>query len=218
MLTRIWRLNSVHVNRIITILRTCSRHRPCLHKNHTGTTQGKPNETHLTRQARGKTGSATPAAVGEEAVLAAAAVVGILVPVIKSPAVAVVRLLTSPPPPPLPSSPPLLPPPPSEHPGSSPAVPPVFCGPARGVNTICTERLKMWNLNTIIQSLLLLLFSGLKVVFRQYKVISKDRNARDHLSWTTGNGYPMHRVCIPHRIPSAWEQQEWIKMKKQTQE
>ena len=24
--------------------------------------------------------------------------------------------------------------------------------------------------------------------------------------WTIGNGDPMHRVCIPHRIPHAYEQ------------
>ena len=35
----------------------------------------------------------------------------------------------------------------------------------------------------------------------------KDRNTRDHLAWTIGVRGPVHEVCIPHRIPRAWEQQ-----------
>ena len=33
------------------------------------------------------------------------------------------------------------------------------------------------------------------------------RNTRDSLAWTAGFGDPMPGVCIPHRIPRAWEQQ-----------
>ena len=36
------------------------------------------------------------------------------------------------------------------------------------------------------------------VGLKQYKVA--------HLAWTIGNGDHIHTVCIPHRIPNAWEQ------------
>ena len=38
--------------------------------------------------------------------------------------------------------------------------------------------------------LLRLLYSGLKTVFSQYKVVPKDRNTRDHISWTARGVYP----------------------------
>ena len=38
--------------------------------------------------------------------------------------------------------------------------------------------------------------TGLKAVFSHYKVVPMDR-----LAWTSGNGDPMHEVCVPHRIP-----------------
>ena len=36
----------------------------------------------------------------------------------------------------------------------------------------------------------------LKAVFSQYKVAPKHRNTEDYFAWTTGNGDPMHEVCI----------------------
>ena len=44
-------------------------------------------------------------------------------------------------------------------------------------------------------------------IFHQLAVHTKYCNARDHLTWTTGNGDPMYEVCITHRIPRAWKQQ-----------
>ena len=52
-----------------------------------------------------------------------------------------------------------------------------------------------------------LLYSWLKAVFSQYRVVSKEQNTRDQLVWTARNEDPMHEVYIPHRIPRAWEQQ-----------
>ena len=46
---------------------------------------------------------------------------------------------------------------------------------------------------------------GLKAVLGQYELFS-DRNSRDRLAWTIGTKDPMHGVCIPQRIPRAWEQ------------
>ena len=44
--------------------------------------------------------------------------------------------------------------------------------------------------------------TGLKAVLSQYELLT-DRNTRDHLAGTAGNGDPMHGVRIPHRIPRA---------------
>ena len=48
---------------------------------------------------------------------------------------------------------------------------------------------------------------GLKTVFSRWEDVAKDRNTRDYLVQTIGNGYPMHGACncasIPHRIPRA---------------
>ena len=40
-----------------------------------------------------------------------------------------------------------------------------------------------------------------KAVSSRCEDVAKDQNTRDNLAWTTGNGDPMHEVCIPHRIP-----------------
>ena len=48
--------------------------------------------------------------------------------------------------------------------------------------------------------------TGLKAILGQYEFFT-DRNTRDYLAWTTGNGDLMHEVCIPHNIPCAWTQQ-----------
>ena len=42
-----------------------------------------------------------------------------------------------------------------------------------------------------------------KAVLGQYELLT-DQNTRDHLAWTMRNGDPMHRVCIPYRIPRAY--------------
>ena len=47
---------------------------------------------------------------------------------------------------------------------------------------------------------------GLKAVLGQYELFT-ERNTRDHLVLTAGNGAPMHGVCMPHSISPAWEQQ-----------
>ena len=52
-----------------------------------------------------------------------------------------------------------------------------------------------------------------KVVFSRCEDVIRDQITRDHLTWTIGNGDSMHGVCIPHRIPRAWEQQGWNKRK-----
>ena len=39
---------------------------------------------------------------------------------------------------------------------------------------------------------------------KQSLVVAK--TAKKHLVLTVGNGDPMREVCIPHRIPRAWEQ------------
>ena len=54
----------------------------------------------------------------------------------------------------------------------------------------------------------LLLYSGLKAVFSQYKVVSKDQSTRDNLACTIENEDPKYEVCISHRILRTWEQQE----------
>ena len=46
---------------------------------------------------------------------------------------------------------------------------------------------------------------GLNSVLGQYELF-RDRNTRDHLVWTAGNGDPM-QVYIPHRKHHAWKQQ-----------
>ena len=48
---------------------------------------------------------------------------------------------------------------------------------------------------------------GLKAVISRCEDIAKYRNTRDHLVRAAGKGYPMHEVCISHRVPRAWEQQ-----------
>ena len=53
--------------------------------------------------------------------------------------------------------------------------------------------------------LFLLVPTGLKVVLGQYELFT-DRNTKHYSAWTTRNGDPMHEVCVPHRIPRAWEQ------------
>ena len=53
---------------------------------------------------------------------------------------------------------------------------------------------------------ILFISTGLKAVLGQYDLFT-DRNTRDHLAWTIGNGDSMHGMCIPHKIPRAWEQQ-----------
>ena len=56
--------------------------------------------------------------------------------------------------------------------------------------------------------LLLLLFQRFKAVLTQrLDMIQKYWNTTDHLVRTSGNGDPMHGVCIPDRIPRAWQQQ-----------
>ena len=52
----------------------------------------------------------------------------------------------------------------------------------------------------------LLLNSGLKTVFSSCEDIPKDRSTRYHLALAAENGDPMHEVCIPYKIPRAWEQ------------
>ena len=47
----------------------------------------------------------------------------------------------------------------------------------------------------------------LEAVFSRCEDVAKDRNTRNYLAWTAGNGDPMHEVCIPHKIPRAQEQQ-----------
>ena len=47
--------------------------------------------------------------------------------------------------------------------------------------------------------------TGLKAVLGQYGLFT-DRNTRDYLAWIIGNGDTIHEVCIPHRIPRAWEE------------
>ena len=42
----------------------------------------------------------------------------------------------------------------------------------------------------------------LKAVLGQYELFT-NRNIRDHLAWTIGNGDVMYGMCIPHRIPRA---------------
>ena len=49
---------------------------------------------------------------------------------------------------------------------------------------------------------MLLSYTRLKAVISHCEDVVEDQNTRDHLAWTAGNG-----VCIPHRIPRAWEQQ-----------
>ena len=53
-----------------------------------------------------------------------------------------------------------------------------------------------------------IILTKFNAVFVQYEVVIKDRNTLYHLAWTIGNRDPMHSVCIPRRIPRAWEQQE----------
>ena len=48
---------------------------------------------------------------------------------------------------------------------------------------------------------LLALYTRLNGVFSRCGKVAKDRNTRDHLGWTIGNGDPVHGVCIPHKIP-----------------
>ena len=57
-----------------------------------------------------------------------------------------------------------------------------------------------------------------KAVVNRCEDVAKYKNTRDHSAWNIGNWDPMHEVCIPHSIPCAWEQQEWNKRKKQTEE
>ena len=37
------------------------------------------------------------------------------------------------------------------------------------------------------------------------RMILKYQYTRDLLTWIAGNGDPMHKVCIPQRVPRAWE-------------
>ena len=45
-----------------------------------------------------------------------------------------------------------------------------------------------------------LISTGLKAVLGQYKLFT-DRNTRDYLARTIGNGDHMHGVSIPHSMP-----------------
>ena len=56
--------------------------------------------------------------------------------------------------------------------------------------------------------LLTLQDKSLKTVFSRCEDVAKKQNARDHLAWAIENGDHTHEVCIPHRIPRAWKQQE----------
>ena len=35
------------------------------------------------------------------------------------------------------------------------------------------------------------------------EMMKEDRNTRDNLVWTAGNGGPMQEICMTHRIPRA---------------
>ena len=52
---------------------------------------------------------------------------------------------------------------------------------------------------------MLLLYSGLNAVFNLYKIVANDRNTRDQLVWTAGNGDPTHGVCTPHTCEAREE-------------
>ena len=39
-------------------------------------------------------------------------------------------------------------------------------------------------------------------------MIQIDRNTKEHLVWTARNEVPIPEMCISHRIPRAWEQEE----------
>ena len=49
-----------------------------------------------------------------------------------------------------------------------------------------------------IDARLLLLNTRLKIVFSRCEDVAINRNARDHLVWTIGNGDAMHRVYVSH--------------------
>ena len=59
--------------------------------------------------------------------------------------------------------------------------------------------------NWCISYTLCLVHRNLRAVLGQYELFT-DRNTRDDLAWTIGNGDPMHGVCTPHSIPHAWKQ------------
>ena len=42
----------------------------------------------------------------------------------------------------------------------------------------------------------ILLYSGPKAVFSQYKVVPKDRNTRDHLAWTFMFQWARYTMCV----------------------
>ena len=44
----------------------------------------------------------------------------------------------------------------------------------------------------------------LLAVFGQYKVVPKDRSARDNIKWTAGMKNPLHEACITRRTLRAW--------------
>ena len=48
---------------------------------------------------------------------------------------------------------------------------------------------------------------SIKKLFYYYYYIRGLAVVRDHLIWTIGYGVPMHEVCVPHKIPHAWEKQ-----------
>ena len=61
-------------------------------------------------------------------------------------------------------------------------------------------------MDTICRQIIFNILVGLKQSFStQQSMILKDLNTRDHSALTIGNGDLMHEVCIPYRIPRAWE-------------
>ena len=45
-------------------------------------------------------------------------------------------------------------------------------------------------------------------MFRCCDDVEKDRNTRDHLAWTAGNGNPMHEVCIIRMVTTRVKQED----------
>ena len=54
-----------------------------------------------------------------------------------------------------------------------------------------TSRIKTWLITVVV---IFCIRTGLRAVLGQYGLFA-DRNTRDYLAWTIGNGDPMHEVC-----------------------
>ena len=53
--------------------------------------------------------------------------------------------------------------------------------------------------------ILLLYDARLEAICNRFEDVAENRNTWDHLLWNAANEDLMYEVCIPHRIPHAWE-------------